>query len=99
MQMQDSVVLLGEIAFAGNWGASKVKVRINDGAWQEAILQPENDPPTWHFWRYDWAGNLGRHTVAVRAVDGMGEPQTDEVREPHPEGASGYHIIPIEVFG
>lgn len=99
VQMQEGVVPLGGIAFAGNQGISKVEVRINDGAWQEAILQPENDSLTWRFWRYDWAGSPGRHTVALRAVDGTGDPQTDVVREPHPEGASGYHIISIEVVG
>jgi hypothetical protein len=33
----------------------------------------------------------------VRATDGTGEVQTDEVAPPAPDGATGYHSIVVNV--
>jgi DMSO/TMAO reductase YedYZ molybdopterin-dependent catalytic subunit len=97
LKRENGVVPLGGIAFAGNRGIASVEVRVDDGDWQPAMLDPHNDPLTWRFWRFDWAAQPGKHTLAVRAVDGTGQPQTEQERAPHPDGATGYHIIPVEV--
>lgn len=97
LQRENGVVPLGGIAFAGNRGITKVEVRIDDGDWTEAVLDPQNDPLTWRFWRYDWQATPGKHTLTVRATDSTGALQTDKERAPHPDGATGYHHITVEV--
>lgn len=98
LKRENGVIPLGGIAFAGNRGITKVELRIDDQEWQVALLDPHNDPLTWRFWRYDWPAIPGRHTLAVRTTDGDGALQTDQVRDPHPDGATGYHIIHVEVI-
>ncbi|MBC8162848.1 MAG: molybdopterin-dependent oxidoreductase [Roseiflexaceae bacterium] len=94
---ENGVVPLGGIAFSGERGISKVELKIDDGEWQEAALDPESNPISWRFWRYDWQAEPGKHTLAVRATDGTGTLQTDAVRDTHPDGATGYHIIEVTV--
>lgn len=93
----EGTVPLGGIAVAGSRGISKVEVRVDDSPWQEATLEPEPSPLQWRRWRYDWPAAPGTHTISVRAVDGDGQPQTDRVAEPHPDGASGYHSVRVSV--
>jgi DMSO/TMAO reductase YedYZ molybdopterin-dependent catalytic subunit len=98
LQRENGIVPLGGIGFAGDRGVQKVELQIDGGAWQEALLDPQNDPLAWRFWRYDWQAEPGEHTLAVRATDGSGQLQTDVARvEPHPDGATGYHIITVQV--
>jgi hypothetical protein len=97
LQREGGVVPLGGIAFAGDRGISRVELRVDEGEWREAQLDPEHDPLQWRFWRYDWEVEPGRYTLTVRAADGAGELQTAEEREPHPDGATGYHSFSVEV--
>lgn len=94
---ENGVVAVGGIAFAGNRGISKVEIQVDGGDWQPATLDPMSDPLTWRFWRYDWAAAPGKHTLSVRAVDGEGNPQIMQPRPPHPDGATGYHSVTVEV--
>jgi DMSO/TMAO reductase YedYZ molybdopterin-dependent catalytic subunit len=96
---ENGVVPLGGIAFAGSRGIQKVEVQIDDQPWAAARLEPESSPLQWRRWRYDWPAQPGRHSIAVRAVDGAGELQTDRIADPHPDGASGYHTINVKVNG
>lgn len=89
---EDGRVPLGGIAWAGDRGIQSVEVKVDDGPWQEAELRnPPISSLTWVQWRYDWSGESGRHTFTVRATDGTGTLQTDEINDPHPDGATGYH--------
>jgi DMSO/TMAO reductase YedYZ molybdopterin-dependent catalytic subunit len=97
LKRENGIVPLGGIAFAGDRGITRIEVRIDDAGWQEATLDPHSDPLTWRFWRYDWDATPGKHSLAVRATDGAGSLQTDQVRDTHPDGATGYHIISVEV--
>jgi hypothetical protein len=97
LQRENGIVPLGGIAFAGNRGVSKVEVRIDDGDWTQATLDPNNDPLTWRFWRYDWRVDPGSYTLTVRAVDGAGAPQIAAERPPHPDGATGLMRITVTV--
>lgn len=99
VQLENGVVPLGGIAFAGSRGVSRVEVQIDDGAWQAAALEPSRSPLQWRRWRYDWRGTAGAHTITVRAVDGLGDAQTAETAPPHPDGASGYHHVRVDVRG
>jgi DMSO/TMAO reductase YedYZ molybdopterin-dependent catalytic subunit len=97
LKRENGVVPLGGIAFAGNRGIRSVEVRVNDGAWQPAQLDPVDDPLTWRFWRYDWRVDPGSYTLSVRAVDGAGAPQIETERPPHPDGATGLMRITVDV--
>ncbi len=85
------LVPVGGIAHAGARGISRVEVRVDDGAWEEAKLRRPLSGTTWVIWRYDWPFQEGQHTFAVRAYDGNGVIQDSEPRSPHPSGATGIH--------
>ena len=92
--VEDGRIPVGGIAWAGDRGIQKVEVRVDDGPWNEAQLRtPTISDLTWVQWRYDWPSESGSHTFTVRATDGTGELQTDEINDPHPDGATGYHSL------
>ena len=99
LQLEDGVVPLGGIAFAGSRGVERVEVQIDDSAWNEATLEPTASNIQWRRWRYDWPAAAGTHTIAVRAVDSVGNTQTAATAQPHPDGASGYHRLQVDVRG
>jgi len=39
----------------------------------------------------------GRHSIEVRALDGSGEPQSEQPAAVAPNGAQGYHRISIDI--
>lgn len=52
-----------------------VEVRLDNGAWQAAKLDPAhgNEPYCWRFWSFEWKGaTSGEHTVSSRAIDRKG---------------------------
>jgi DMSO/TMAO reductase YedYZ molybdopterin-dependent catalytic subunit len=95
---REGIVPVGGIAWAGDRGISRVEVRVDDGPWQEAALRtPPLSGLTWVQWRYDWPASSGRHTLTVRAEDGNGERQIEEVQGVRPDGATGYHSVTARV--
>jgi DMSO/TMAO reductase YedYZ molybdopterin-dependent catalytic subunit len=86
-------VPIGGIAFAGARGISKVEVQIDSDEWVEAELREPLSDRTWVLWRYNWPFAEGIHTFSVRATDGEGNAQIEEVNPPHPDGASGIHMV------
>jgi DMSO/TMAO reductase YedYZ molybdopterin-dependent catalytic subunit len=97
LAVDQGIVPLGGIAFAGDRGISAVEVQIDGGDWQKASLADETSKVQWRLWRYDWPATPGKHRIAVRAVDGRGEPQSPQVTPPHPDGASGYHTVEVSI--
>lgn len=85
------------VAWAQHRGISRVEVRVDDGPWQEATLAAEPSVDAWRLWRLDWDATPGRHTLTVRATDGTGETQTEQVAPPAPDGASGWHSVGVTV--
>ncbi|GAA1752364.1 molybdopterin-dependent oxidoreductase [Nostocoides vanveenii] len=101
---RDRRVAAGPVVIAGvAWsqarqGISRVEVRVDDGDWVEADLGPDAGGHYWRQWRTTWKATAsGRHTVTVRAVDGTGAAQTDQVADPFPSGATGLHTLDVEV--
>lgn len=89
---------VGGVAWAMDGdGISRVEVSIDDGPWQEAQLADQPTPRTWRQWWLEWEATPGRHTIAVRATNGLGETQTSEVRDVVPSGATGYDVGVVEV--
>ncbi|MBN1658553.1 MAG: molybdopterin-binding oxidoreductase, partial [Anaerolineae bacterium] len=94
----DGTIPVGGIAWAGDRGIQKVEVQVDGGEWVEAVLRtPPLSPLTWVQWRYDWPAEPGRHTLTVRATDGTGMRQIEEESTPHPDGATGYHSLDVNV--
>lgn len=90
-------VPVGGEAWAQERGISKVEVRLDQGDWQEAKLAPGISKDTWYQWSAAVEMNPGSHQLQVRATDGQGRLQTDQVAPVAPDGASGYHTIHLQV--
>ena len=92
---------IGGVAYAGARGIRRVEWSADGGTtWQEAALLPPLGPYTWVFWAARWTPTRpGAHTLTVRATDGEGALQTAASQPPIPDGATGYHRVPITVRG
>jgi DMSO/TMAO reductase YedYZ molybdopterin-dependent catalytic subunit len=94
------ITTVGGIAFAGTRGISKVQVSIDNGAtWKEASIKEPLSPYSWVMWAAEINlpdVQLKEYKLTVRATDNAGKVQTSEVREPFPDGSTGYHMINIQ---
>jgi DMSO/TMAO reductase YedYZ molybdopterin-dependent catalytic subunit len=96
----DTRITAGPIAVAGvAWaptrGISRVEVQADDGPWQPAELSEPLTDDAWVQWRTEVDLGEGVHYLRVRATDGDGETQTDEVAPPRPDGATGWHTVRV----
>ena len=89
--------VIAGVAWAQTRGVGRVEVQIDEDDWQEATLATAVNDVTWVQWTYVWEATPGRHTIRVRATDGAGETQTDERVEVVPNGATGWHGLPVTV--
>jgi DMSO/TMAO reductase YedYZ molybdopterin-dependent catalytic subunit len=91
---------VGGIAFAGTRGISKVQISIDNGStWKDASIKEPLSPYSWVMWAVELnlpSVQLKEYKLTVRATDKTGKVQTSEVREPFPDGSTGYHIINIQ---
>jgi hypothetical protein len=85
------------VAWAQHRGIEAVEVRVDGGSWQPAQLATQDTVDTWRLWRYDWDARPGRHILQVRAIDDTGALQTGQEAPPPPNGATGWHSIPVKV--
>jgi DMSO/TMAO reductase YedYZ molybdopterin-dependent catalytic subunit len=87
------------LAFAGTRGIQKVEVSTDSGQnWHVATLQPPLSLDTWVLWNWQWTPLLpGSYSLTVRATDGTGEVQTSHKQGTVPNGATGYHMIQVQV--
>ena len=90
-------VAVAGVAWAPDRGISRVEVRVDEGEWQNATIATPIGPQTWVQWKWAWQAEPGEHVIAVRATDGAGEVQTDQVSPPDPDGARGHHTIRVRV--
>ena len=83
-------------------GIEKVEVRIDAGPWLAAELGTADTEDTWRQWVLRWRAVPGSHMLTVRAIDGTGALQTEEVapavpgrgdRLPHDRGGRGVAIV------
>jgi DMSO/TMAO reductase YedYZ molybdopterin-dependent catalytic subunit len=69
-------------AWAGERKVSKVELRVDNGAWQQASLPAPQAALVWTPWGYEWhIAHPGKYTLEVRATDDEGHVQPD-VRDP-----------------
>lgn len=87
------------VAFAGVRGIKSVEVSTDGGhSWSAATLKPPLSSQAWVFWSWHWANpRSGQHVLTARATDGTGTVQTSKHEGAPPDGASGYHYIPVHV--
>lgn len=53
-----------------------VEVKIDDGPWQAAIVDPESTQYSWKLFRYNWENpTAGEHTIVSRVTDINGQVQ------------------------
>jgi DMSO/TMAO reductase YedYZ molybdopterin-dependent catalytic subunit len=89
-------VAVAGVAWAPDRGVAAVEVQVDGGDWQAAELSTPISDATWVQWLYRWDAPAGDHTLSVRATDGTGQVQTDQVTRPPPDGARGHHTIRVK---
>ena len=90
-------VVVAGVAWHQHTGIQKVEVRVDGGAWNEATLATAISKDTWVQWRWEWDAPAGQHQLEVRATDTAGTTQTSQIADTVPNGATGYHQIPVNV--
>ncbi len=83
------------VAWAVLREVTRVEVQVDDGPWQDAELGEAYERTTWRQWVLPWTPTPGEHTIRVRATDSDGIPQTSEVTDVAPDGARGWHTVPV----
>ncbi|HYN16778.1 MAG TPA: molybdopterin-dependent oxidoreductase, partial [Actinomycetes bacterium] len=90
-------VAVAGVAWAQHRGIERVEVRVDGGRWRPANLAGEHTVDTWRQWVWPWEATPGRHTLEVRATDGMGATQPEDRAPPFPDGATGWHSVVVNV--
>jgi len=85
------------VAWSQDRGITKVEVRVDGGAWQEADLAVADNVNTWRQWLYRWDAEPGAHKLEVRATDRSGYTQTSERTPIAPDGSTGWHSVDVIV--
>lgn len=98
-QISREPTVVAGVAWAPNRGISRVEVQLGEDAdWVEAELSEPLSKNAWVQWKVDWTpSDGGRQMLRVRATDGDGQTQTDEVVPPAPDGATGWHTRAVFV--
>jgi DMSO/TMAO reductase YedYZ molybdopterin-dependent catalytic subunit len=91
---------VGGIAFAGTRGISKVQVSLDNGlTWKDASIKEPLSPYSWVMWAAELnipTEQKKEYKLTVRATDKTGNVQTSAIREPFPDGSTGYQMINIQ---
>jgi len=87
------------VAWAPTRAINKVEVQVDDGPWREAKLGDVVSGSTWRQWVAEWDASPGDHRLRVRATDGTGETQTENITAVAPDGATGWHTVNVRVDG
>ena len=96
-KVQAGTVPIAGVAWAQHRGIEKVEVKVDNGPWTAADLAAQDSVDTWRQWVYRWNATPGRHYLSVRATDGTGATQTQNLADPPPNGATGDHTIAVTV--
>jgi len=95
--LSPGTVPIAGVAWAPSRDIVRVEVQVDDRPWAEASLGERVSDHTWRQWVYLWDAEPGEHRLRVRATDGTGETQTEEVHAAPPDGATGWHTIEVNV--
>lgn len=98
---QDGPTVVAGVAWAPDRGIQRVEVRRRDdaatdgGPWTQAELSEPLADTAWVQWRAELDLPSGASFLQVRATDSDGETQTDELADPAPDGATGWHTVRV----
>jgi DMSO/TMAO reductase YedYZ molybdopterin-dependent catalytic subunit len=60
-----------------------IEVKIDDGPWREAVIDPQSTRYSWKLFRYPWEDAApGEHTIVSRAIDVNGQIQATPEQMP-----------------
>ncbi len=90
-------VMIAGVAWATHRGVGKVEVQVDNGPWVLAQLGPDVGLDYWRQWYLPWDATAGPHRLSARAYDESGLPQVAEVQDVLPDGATGYHVVQVNV--
>ncbi|TDO55021.1 DMSO/TMAO reductase YedYZ molybdopterin-dependent catalytic subunit [Kribbella sp. VKM Ac-2527] len=90
-------VTVAGVAWDQHVGVSKVEIRVDGGAWQQATLATDGSIDTWRQWHWSWDAPRGNHVLQVRAFDAQGNPQIEAQAPPAPNGSTGLHSVDIKI--
>jgi len=94
----DEETFIAGIAYAGGRALGRVEVSTDGGkTWQKAELKPSKSKYSWQLWALPWKPSAGDYIIQARAVEVGEKVQDATVRNPLPDGATGYHTIGIKV--
>jgi DMSO/TMAO reductase YedYZ molybdopterin-dependent catalytic subunit len=96
-QVSPGTVPVAGVAWAPDRGIAKVEISVDGGPWSDAELSAPISDATWVQFVHRWDATPGDHEIRVRATDGTGEVQTDEITPPAPSGARGHHAVRVRV--
>ena len=87
------------VAFAGTRGISRVEYSTDGGSsWNAAQAAKPLSALTWVLWTAEWTPAAeGAYRLLVRATDGTGIPQDRGTSASYPSGATGYHVVQVDV--
>ncbi len=85
------------VAWHQHTGVEQVEVQLDGGGWQSTVLGGVPSVDTWRQWVVDLDVAPGDHVLRVRSVNGEGEVQSGILRDPVPDGATGWHEIEFTV--
>ena len=88
-------VRVAGVAWAPPRGISAVELRVDRGPWLEAQCSDPLGDAVWRQWFIDVELEPGDHVLQARAIDGSGEVQPEGPRDVLPDGAEGWHWIPV----
>ena len=96
-QLSAGETVIAGMAWQPHTGVDGVEVQIDDGDWQPATLAAAFSDDTWVQWSLPWSAEPGEHTLRCRAISADGQTQTSESAPPAPDGATGWHEVPVSV--
>jgi DMSO/TMAO reductase YedYZ molybdopterin-dependent catalytic subunit len=89
--------VIAGVAWAQHVGITGVEVRIDGGPWQATTLATVPNVDTWVQWSIEVPLEAGERQIEARATSADGIPQTEEVTDVLPDGATGYPLIWVQV--
>ena len=88
-------VRVAGVAWSPPRGIAGVEVRVDTGEWIAATCSEPLGDAVWRQWWLDVDLGPGDHVIQARAIDREGTLQPQGPRPVLPDGAEGWHMIPV----
>ncbi|MDQ0643194.1 molybdopterin-dependent oxidoreductase [Microbacterium murale] len=95
--VEAGTVAIAGVAWAQHTGIRGVEVRVDGGPWEPARLAAPISSDTWVQWVHEWDATPDDHVLEARATDTTGERQSGTPVPVVPDGAEGWHAVPVTV--